>query len=65
MADSDKKTDCDIMEEYEKMRAQGKRVPPQAPHPGSSSGQTWEPDAETRARLGDALSIIKEIIEEP
>ncbi len=57
--------DGDDAKFYFAMMAQGKTIKPQEKHSGSKSGQNWEPDEETKKRLGASYGIIKEIIEEP
>ena len=55
----------DMAEQLRKMKEKGRTVSEQMNHSGSRSGQEWQPDEETRRRLGDAYGIVKEIIEEP
>ena len=54
-----------MAEQRRKMQEKGWTVSDQMNHSGSRSGQEWQPDEQTRRRLGDAYGIIKEIIEEP
>lgn len=56
--------DVDYDQEVRKMKAQGKTITPQGKHRGNKAGH-WEPDEQTKQRLGDAYGITKEIIEEP